>query len=98
MPGDEANYRIEYLPEVVKIDIPKLDKKIRNIIKRKFERLIHEPLLGLPLRGNLAGCYKLRISKYRVVYKTYNDQLIILVIAIGKREELAVYKSAEKRI
>lgn len=97
MLGNKRQYLIEYLAEVAAKDIPKLDYKVKNIIKRKIEKLTSEPYLGIPLRERLAGCYKLKVSKYRIIYKIYNDRLIVLVIAIGKRDDLEAYKIAEKR-
>ena len=97
MPGDN-NYSIEYLTEVVERDIPKLDHKVKNIIKRKIEKLSVEPNLGLPLRGKLAGCYKLKVSKYRIIYKIFKESYTILIIVIAKREKLDAYKIAEMRI
>ena len=98
MPGSKAKYSIEYHPKVAEDDIPKLDEKIKNIIERKIIKLIEEPHFGTALRGRLIGCYRLKISKYRIVYKVYDEKLIIFVIAIGKRDNLFVYKTAEKRI
>lgn len=98
MSGNRETYQIEYLPRVLRDDIPKLDTKVKSIIQRKVEKLIEEPHLGYPLRGSLAGYYKLRTSKYRVVYKVFNDQLLILIIAIGKRADSLIYKITEKRI
>ena len=98
MPGSKAKYSIEYHPKVVEDDIPKLDEKIKDIIERKIDKLTEEPGLGTALRGKLAGCHRLKISKYRIVYRLYDEKLIILVIAIGKRDNLFVYKTVEKRI
>lgn len=98
MHGDKNKFKIEYLPRVIQEDIPRLDKHLREIIQRKIEKLQEEPYLGFPLRSHLLGCYKLKISKYRVIYKILHNRLIILVIAIGKREALAVYKIALKRL
>ena len=98
MPGDKETYTIEYLQRVITEDIPKLDNKVKLIIQRKIEKLTNEPCLGYPLRGKLSGYYKLKISKYRVVYKIINERLIILIIAIGKRANSLIYKIAEKRI
>ncbi len=94
MLGNKDKYTIEYLPRVISEDIPKLDKRIKEIIRRKIEKLIEEPYLGFPLRGNLAGFYKLKVSNYRIVYKIQNDRLIILIIAIGKRDNNLVYEIA----
>lgn len=99
MLGNNKNkYRIEYLSRVLDEDISRLDKKVKRILEKKIETLIETPLLGLPLRGDLAGCYKLKISKYRIIYKIYNERLVILIITIGKRDNLIVYKIAEKRM
>ena len=40
---------------------------------------------------------KLRSSGYRLVYDVRDAELIVSVVAIGKRERKAVYRSASKR-
>jgi len=40
---------------------------------------------------------KLRSFGYRLVYEVRDNELIVIVIAIGKRDRLAVYKIAAKR-
>ncbi len=40
---------------------------------------------------------KLRNAGYRLVYEVRDHQLIVLVVAVGKRERNEVYKVAEKR-
>ena len=35
---------------------------------------------------------------YRLVYQVIDDRLIVLVIAVGKREREAVYQAAVKRL
>lgn len=49
---------------------------------------------------DLPNCYKikLRILGYRLVYQVNNKELLVLVIAIGKRENSAVYEDADKRL
>ena len=98
MSGNKSSYKILYSSDVVKNDLPKLDNKIKDIIRKKVEKLKTEPSLGLPLRGKLSKLYKLKVSKYRVLYQIDSYNLTILIIAIGKRENSIVYKSAEKRI
>jgi len=39
----------------------------------------------------------LRSTGYRLVYEVRDAQVIVVVVAIGKRERAAVYKTAEKR-
>lgn len=97
-PGSKFHYKVYYSSDVIKYDIPKLDNKIKGIIKRKIEKLIYEPYLGLPLKGKLAKLYKLKVSKYRVVYETDSKNQTVIIIAVGKRADSYIYKIAEKRI
>ena len=40
---------------------------------------------------------KLRSIGYRLVYEVRDAELIVLVIAVGRRDRDAVYRAAEKR-
>ena len=40
---------------------------------------------------------KLRSVGYRLVYEVRDSELIVVVVAVGKRERNAVYKAAAKR-
>ncbi|HFC46725.1 MAG TPA: type II toxin-antitoxin system RelE/ParE family toxin [Dissulfuribacter thermophilus] len=40
---------------------------------------------------------KLRASGYRLVYEVIEEEICVLVIAVGKRERNLVYKKARKR-
>jgi len=40
---------------------------------------------------------KLRASGYRLVYEVVDDEVMIFVIAVGKRDKNIVYKKAHKR-
>ncbi len=40
---------------------------------------------------------KLRSAGFRLVYEVRDKLLIVLVVAVGKRERNAVYKTAAKR-
>ncbi len=98
MPGNKSSYKILYSSDVINNDLPRLDNKIKDIIRKKIEKLKVEPDLGLPLRGKLFKLYKLKVSKYRVLYQIDNYNLMIIIIAIGKRDNSIIYKLAEKRI
>jgi len=66
----------------------KCNKKIREQISDKLEKLTDNPQLGKPLTANLAGLWSLRIGDYRAVYQIKNNELIILVIKIGHRKDI----------
>ena len=60
-------YKLKYHPNVKKSDLPKIDAKNRNRIKRAIEeRLTKNPeIYGKPLQRTLKGCWKLRVGDYR---------------------------------
>jgi len=85
-----------YLKIVTESDIPRLDPEIGRRIYQAIEsKLSTQPFMyGLPLRGKLRKCWKLRVGDYRVVYTTARGK--ILVLAIGHRKE--IYQMLEQRI
>jgi len=58
------------------------------------------PSPGSQLHGDLRNCYKIKLRKqgYRLIYSVEDDVLIVLVLAIDKREDLAAYRSAVERL
>jgi mRNA interferase RelE/StbE len=48
----------------------------------------------------MPDCYKikLRAAGYRLVYRVYDDRIVVQVIAVGKRERNEVYKTAVGRM
>lgn len=83
-------------------DFKKLDGREKAIVAKRLISLEREPAIGNPL-GNkmgmdLTGYFKLYADgkRLRIVYAFEGE--IIKVIAIGKREEMEVYRLAMKRI
>ena len=77
----------------------KLDKPVREQFKKKLaERLLtpHVPASKLSDQKNRYKI-KLRSMGYRLVYDVVDAQLIVTVVAVGKRERNAVYKAAVLR-
>ena len=77
----------------------KLDSNTREQFKRKLaERLANPRVPAAKLSGS-ADRYKIKLRSigYRLVYEVRDDHLVVVVIAVGKRERDAVYKAAEKQ-
>lgn len=77
----------------------KLDSNVREQFKNKLEeRLLNPRIPASKLSGhNDRFKIKLRSIGYRLVYEIRDNELIVVVVAIGKRERNAVYKAAAKR-
>ncbi|CAM3962316.1 type II toxin-antitoxin system RelE family toxin [Xenorhabdus thuongxuanensis] len=79
----------------------KLDNTIREQFKKKLRKLQDNPYIeSARLHGDLAGCFKikLRSSGFRLVYQVIDEEIVIWVIAVGKREDSKAYKIASERI
>jgi mRNA interferase RelE/StbE len=78
-----------------------LDGSIKELLRKLLKKRLESPhVVGAQLHGELADCYKIKLRKqgYRLVYQVIDYRLIVLVIAVGKREREAVYQAAVKRL
>ena len=81
-------------------DFKKISKKDQSIIlKTIYKKLGTSPeKYSAPLRHNLKGYWKLKISGYRVIYKIEKKEIKILVLKAGIRRDEEVYKEMLKRL
>jgi len=85
-------------------DFRALDHSVKEQVARQLRKLETSPQLGehLGRKGelDLTGYHKLYAAKraIRIVYRILEVEVVVEVIAIGKREDLAVYREAARRI
>jgi mRNA interferase RelE/StbE len=92
------SYELAFLDAALK-EWRKLDNQTRDQFKAKLEeRLLNPKVPSARLHGTKERYkIKLRNAGYRLVYEVRDRQLIVLVVAVGKRARNEVYKVAEKR-
>ncbi|MCP4116859.1 MAG: type II toxin-antitoxin system RelE/ParE family toxin [Desulfobacteraceae bacterium] len=92
------NYNLKFKKEALK-EWRKLDDNLRFQFKKKLtERLQNPHVPASRLSGNKNRFkIKLRNAGYRLVYEVRNSELVVVVIAVGKREANTVYKIAATR-
>ncbi|CAB3969482.1 addiction module antitoxin [Burkholderia aenigmatica] len=76
-----------------------LDRTVRDQFKcRLAERLENPRILSAKLRGH-PDRYKIKLRSvgYRLVYEVRDSEVLVLVVAVGRRERDAVYLAAMKR-
>ena len=88
-------FELRYHPDVKALDIPLLDSRFKNRIKKAIEtRLTNAPHQhGEPLRRTLKGYWKLRVGYYRVIFKIMGNEVWIFGIIHRKN----VYDKIKKR-
>ena len=82
-------YQLRLLDAAVD-DLTRLDRSIARRIVKRLSWLIEnfDLIQPLPLTGNFAGLYKLRIGDYRVIYEILHDEHVILVHIVGHRRKV----------
>jgi len=97
------SYKVILHPEVEK-DISELSKTQLELVFKQLKKLSISPELGKPLGNkngyNLSGYRKMYVDKkkIRIVYKIVEEKIIVEVVAVGKRDEMEVYRKAFERI
>lgn len=93
-------YRLKFLPEALE-GWDALDGSIKAVLRKMLKKRLEQPCPpGSHLHGDLRNCYKIKLCKqgYRLIYSVEDDVLVVLVLAIDKREDLAAYRSAVERL
>jgi mRNA interferase RelE/StbE len=99
-PTKAARYQLEFLESALD-EWNSLDESVRQVLKKLLEKRLEIPRLpGAELHGELADCYKIKLRKqgYRLVYQVRDAALVVLVIAVDRRDKDRVYQAALERI
>lgn len=91
-------YRLTFKDEALK-EWHKLDNTLREQFKKKLTERVQDPRVPAAKLSGHADRYKIKLksSGYRLVYEVREIEVIIVVVAIGKRERNTVYTTATKR-
>jgi mRNA interferase RelE/StbE len=95
-----SKYRLKFLPAALD-EWKALDGSVKSVLKKHLEKRLDQPRVpGSELRGDLRNCYKIKLLKqgYRLVYLVEDEVLVVLVLAVAKREDMAVYRAATERL
>ncbi len=92
-------YKLVFKEEALK-EWKKLEPLIREQFKKKLiERLEASHIESAKLRG-MKDCYKIKLQSagYRLVYQVRDLEIVVSVVAVGKRDRNQVYKAALARL
>jgi mRNA interferase RelE/StbE len=94
-----THYRLQFLPEA-KAEWDKLDGSIRQQFAKVLLRRLDNPRVPAAALTAMPDCYKikLRSAGFRLVYRVMDDKLLLLTIAVGRRDKNAVYDLAKLRL
>jgi len=91
-------YNLKFVPSALK-EWKKLGNNIQLEFKKALEKRMISPRVPKQKLSGWPNIYKikLRSAGYRLVYEVNDTEVIILVLAVGKREKNRIYKELEGR-
>lgn len=95
-----GTYQLEFLESALE-EWKSLDGSVRQVLKKLLEKRLQSPRVpGGELHGELSDCYKIKLRKqgYRLVYQVQETRLVVLVIAVDRRDKDKVYAAALARV
>ena len=95
-------YDYKFHPDAQK-ELVKLNHSVQILFTKTLKKILKSPELGQDL-GNknnmdLTGLKKMYFDnkRYRVVYEIIENEVIVYIVAIGKRDKMEVYGKAGER-
>lgn len=91
-------YKLKFVPSALK-EWQKLSAPIRSQFKKKLEERLIEPRVPSARLGGYSSVYKikLRSAGYRLVYEVDDDEVVVYVLVVGKREKGEAYRALKDR-
>ena len=78
----------------------KLGDTVRQQFKKKLAEILINPRVEANRLRDLPDCYKikLRSAGYRLIYQVIDQEIVVFVVAVDKRENDAAYDKAQERL
>ena len=90
------SYSLEFLPKALK-EWDSLNSTIKEQFKKKLQKVLENPKIPNNKLSNLDNVYKikLRSSGFRLAYQVKDEEIVVLVVKVGKRD--TIYKDLMNR-
>jgi len=91
-------YKLKFLPAALK-EWEKPGAPIKSQFKKKLAERLETPRVPADKLSGYDSVYKikLRSAGYRLAYEVVDNNLLVYVLAVGKREKNKVYASLKQR-
>lgn len=91
------SYELKSLPSALK-EWKILDSSIMNQFKKKLQERLQHPRVHASKLHGFSDHYKIKLRSvgYRLIYGVIDKDIVVFMIAVGKREGGEVYQSARK--
>lgn len=92
------SYEVEFLESALK-EWKRLDANTREQFRKKLKERCENPRVPSAKLHGAKDRYKIKLKSagYRLVYEVEDARVVVLVVAIGRRDRMEVYAAATKR-
>lgn len=92
------SYSLEFLEQALD-EWNKLNENVRQPLKKKLIKVLENPRVAKNKLSGHPNRYKIKLRSigYRLVYEVIDHEVVVLVIAVGRRENNVVYDDANTR-
>jgi mRNA interferase RelE/StbE len=92
------SYKLAFHPDAL-AEWRKLDATVSEQFKKKLAERLQNPRVPSARLAGHKDRYKIKLRSvgYRLVYEVRDAVLLVIVVAVGKRERNSVYRLAAKR-
>ncbi|MFY4805646.1 type II toxin-antitoxin system RelE family toxin [Aliarcobacter butzleri] len=91
-------YNLEFKPQALK-EWSKLGSTIKEQFKKKLEERLANPKVEKDKLSGYENVYKIKLKTagYRLAYQVKDEEIVVLVLSVGKREKDKIYKNLKDR-
>ncbi|MFW3441020.1 type II toxin-antitoxin system RelE family toxin [Aliarcobacter butzleri] len=91
-------YNLEFKPQALK-EWNKLGLTIKEQFKKKLEERLENPKVEKDKLSGYENVYKIKLRNvgYRLAYQVKDEEIVVLVLSIGKRKKDKIYKNLKDR-
>ena len=92
-------YKLKFLPAARK-EWDKLAEPLKKKFKNKLAQRLENPHVPSAKLKGYESVYKikLRTAGYRLAYEVLDNEIVIYVLAVGKRDKNTIYKKLASRL
>ena len=92
------SYELEFHPQALK-EWKNLGETIKEQFKKKLKERLENPKIPKDKLVGFDTVYKIKLKSfgYRLAYEVIDERVVVMVLAVGKRENNKVYNALHSR-
>ena len=93
------SYNLEFMPQALK-EWKKLNSTIKEQFKKKLQDRMETPRVAKDKLSGYENVYKIKLRNigYRLAYEVKDEEIVVLVLSVGKREKNKIYNNLKGRL